>query len=72
MTLKCNNGFPLQCCTVTKCYPLLLTVIIIKYYERVCSLALIIWHENCIFSVACLPVPYFPTLINSTNFGKKI
>ena len=71
MTLKCNNGFPLHCITATNCYTLLLTVKIIKYFERVCSLALIIWHADCIFSVACLPVPYFSTLINSSIFGEN-
>jgi hypothetical protein len=70
VTLKWKNGFPLHCCTATKCYPLLLTVIRIKYYECVCSLALIIRHANCIFSVACLPVPYFSALINNTIFGE--
>ena len=68
VTLKCNNGFPLHCCTATKCYTLLITVIKIRYYE--CSLVLIIWHSNCIFFVACLPVPYLSTLINITIFGE--
>jgi len=62
---------PLHCCTAIKCYLLLLTVIRMKYYEFVCSLALITWHANCIYSVACLPVPNFSTLINCRIFGEN-
>ena len=47
---KCKNGFPLHCCWAAKYSVLLLKITNIKYWVCVCILALVIHHENHVFS----------------------
>jgi len=71
VTLKCNNGFLLLCCTATKCYSLLLTIKRIKYYERVCSLALVFWHANCIIFGGVSACTIFSHFNQQHDFGEN-
>ena len=51
LPVKCNSGFPFYCCRTTKYPRLLLTIIIIKYYECVCL-------YSCLNCPACKSHPF--------------
>ena len=76
---KCNSGIALHCCKVTKYFILLLTIILIKYYECV---SVYCGYPTCKFHIICTvlchlwPVwlhLFFPHyFINGTIFQKKV
>jgi hypothetical protein len=74
---KCNSGFCLHCCQVTKYSILLLTTVSTKQYECACIFALIIWHANRLFSLPYCVVFYglsglcFSTLSQMARFSEK-